>query len=160
MKRKLFLKIGVSRENFSSKWVLPDKTYPQNGSCKRKLFLKMGASIENFSSKWVHSQKTFAVNLMHQDKTLLQNGCIKSPSFMKFRKRIILFLKVSLHVIKVSLLMWFSLSLITSQSKLSLNKRRRSVKGSLSCCGMVFLPLARSSVRKAVHHCTERTEAG
>ncbi len=32
---------------------------------------------------------------------------------------------------------------------------------SVSFCGMVFLPLARSSlVRKAVHHCTERTEAG
>ena len=65
--------------------------------------------------------KTFAAKLMHQEKTLLQNGCIKSLSFTKFRKRIILFLKVSLHVMKVSLLMWFSLSLISSQSKLSLN---------------------------------------
>ncbi len=70
----------------------------------------MDASRENLSSK-----------LMHQDKTFLQNGCVKSLFFTKFRKRIILFFKVSLHVIKVSLLMWFSLSLITSQSKLSLN---------------------------------------
>ncbi len=67
-------------------------------------FFKMGASTENFSLKWVHSQKTFAAKLMHQDKTLLQNGCIKSLSFTKLRKRIILFFKVSLYVIKVSLL--------------------------------------------------------
>ncbi len=117
----------------SSKWVHPEKTYPQNGCIQRKLFFKMGASRENFSSRWVHSRKTFAVKLMHPEKTLLQKGCIKSLSFMKFSKRMILFFKVSLHVIKVSLLMLFSLSLITSQSKLSLNKRRRSVKGSLSC---------------------------
>ncbi len=87
------------------KWVHPEKTFLKNWCIQRKLFLKMGASRENFSSKWVHSQKTFAVNLMHQDKTLLQNGCIKSLSFTKFRKRIILFFKVSLHVIMVSLLM-------------------------------------------------------
>ena len=116
-KRKLFLKMGLSRENLSSKWVLPEKTYPQNGCMKKKLFFKMGASRENFSSKWVHSQKAFAAKLMHQNKTLLQNGCIKSLSFTKFKKIIFLFLKVSLHVMKVSLLMWFSLSLITSQSR-------------------------------------------
>ncbi len=122
IQRKLFLKMGTSRENFdffkmgafrknlSSKWVHQEKIFLKNGCIQRKLFLKMDASRENLSSK-----------LMHQGKTLLQNGCIKSLSFTKFRKRIILFFKVSLHVIKVSLLMWFSLSLITSQSKLSLN---------------------------------------
>ncbi len=86
-----FFKMGASRENFSSKWAHPEKTFLQNGCIQRKLFFKMGASRENFSSK-----------LMHQDKTLLQNGCIKSLSFMTFRKIIILFFKVSLHVKKVS----------------------------------------------------------
>ncbi len=105
-----FFKMGAFRKNLSSKWVHQEKTFLKNGCIQRKLFLKMDASRENLSSK-----------LMHQDKTLLQNGCIKSLSFTKFRKRIIMFFKVSLHVIKVSLLMWFSLSLITSQSKLSLN---------------------------------------
>ncbi len=42
---------------------------------------------------------------MHPEKTLLQNGCIKFLSFTEFRKRIILSGKVTLHVIKVSLLM-------------------------------------------------------
>ncbi len=61
IQRKLFLKMGASRENFSSKWVYPEKTFLknrciqrklkflQNGCILRKLFLKMGASKENFS---------------------------------------------------------------------------------------------------------------
>ena len=70
----------------------------------------------------MHPEKTFLKNGYIQRKLwFLQNGCFQSLPFTKFRKRIILFFKVSLHVIKVSLLMWFSLSLITSQSKLSLN---------------------------------------
>ena len=63
------LKMGVPRENFSSKWVYPGKTFLQNGC--------------------------IAAKLMHQNKTLLQNGCIKSLSFTEFRKRIILFLLMS-----------------------------------------------------------------
>ncbi len=81
-----------SRENFSSKWVHPDKFF--NGCIQRKLFFKIGAFT-----------KTFAAKLMHQDKTLFQNGCIKFLSFTEFRKRIILSFYVSLHVIKASLLM-------------------------------------------------------
>ncbi len=42
---------------------------------------------------------------MHEDKLLPQNGCIKSFSFTEFRKIIILSVKVTLHVIKVSVLM-------------------------------------------------------
>ncbi len=83
---------------------------------------------------------------MHQDKTLLQNGCIKSHYFTKFRKRIILF-KVSFHVIKVSLLMWFSLSLITSQSKLSLNSEANAAdqwKNPFLVCGLPPLSLPAS----------------
>ncbi len=112
---KLFFKMGVSRELFSSKWVHPENFFLQNGCIQRKLFFKMGVSRENFSSKWVHpektflqivySQKTFAAKLMHQDKTLLKNGCFESLSFTEFRKRIILSVKVTLHVKKVSLLM-------------------------------------------------------
>ncbi len=31
IQRKLFLKMGVSRENFSLKWVYPEKTFLKNG---------------------------------------------------------------------------------------------------------------------------------
>ena len=72
----------------------------------------MGASRKNFSLKWVYSQKTFAAKLMHQDKFFLQKGCIKSLSFAAFRKRIILLVKVTLHVIKLG----FSLDVIQSVS--------------------------------------------
>ncbi len=83
------------------KWVHPEKSFLKNRCNQRKLFFKMGASKEMFSSKWLHSQKTLAAKLMHLDKTLLQNGCIKSLSFTKFRKIIILSFKVFLNVIKV-----------------------------------------------------------
>ncbi len=62
------LKMGVSQENFSLKWVYPEKTFLQNGCIQRKLFFKMGISRENFSSKWVHLQKNFCCKMMHQDK--------------------------------------------------------------------------------------------
>ncbi len=92
IQRKLFFKMGASRENFSSKWVYPEKSFLQNGCIQRNLFFIMGASRENFSSKRVHSlKKTFAEKLMHQDKTLLQNS-----SFTEFRKRIILSFKVKI----------------------------------------------------------------
>ncbi len=48
--------------------------YTQNMCIQRKLFLKMGVSRENFSSKGVH-----------QDKTFLQNGCIKTKLWLFFR---------------------------------------------------------------------------
>ncbi len=47
---------------------------------------------------------------MHQDKLVLQNGCIKSLSFTPFRKRIILLVKVTLHAIKLG----FSFDVIQS----------------------------------------------
>ncbi len=37
IQRKLFLKMGVSRENFSQKWVYPEKTFLKNGCIQRKL---------------------------------------------------------------------------------------------------------------------------
>ncbi len=69
---KLLFKMGASRENFSSTWVHPEKTFLQNGCIQRKLFFNMGASRENFSSKWVHPEKTF-----------LQNGCIHGKHCFK-----------------------------------------------------------------------------
>ncbi len=60
IQRKLFFKMGVSRENFSSKEVHSEKTFLQNGCIQRKVFLKRGASRQNFSSKWVHQDKTLA----------------------------------------------------------------------------------------------------
>ncbi len=48
-------KMGASRENFSSKWVYPEKTFLQNGCIQGNLFSKKSASSKNFSSKWVHS---------------------------------------------------------------------------------------------------------
>ena len=131
-----YIQMGASRENFSSKWVYPAQTFLQNGCIQGNVFYKKGASSENFSSKWVHSRKTFAAKLMHQDKNLLQNGCIKSISIPEFGKRIMLSFKVSLHIVRVSLLMWFSLKSdnIPVKVKSELwSKRRRSVKGCLSC---------------------------
>ncbi len=53
------------------------------------------------------TKKTFAAKLMHKDKTLLQNGCIKSLSFTELRKILFFSILKSLMspVIKVSLLM-------------------------------------------------------
>ncbi len=39
IQRKLVLKMGVSRENFSSKGVHPEKSFPQKGGIKTKLWL-------------------------------------------------------------------------------------------------------------------------
>ncbi len=67
------LKKGASRENFSSEWVYPEKTFLQKGCIHRKLFFKTGASREKFSSKRVHPDKTF-----------LRNGCIKAKLWFFF----------------------------------------------------------------------------
>ncbi len=61
IQRKLFLKMGVSRENFSSKGVHSEKTFLQKGCIQRKVFFKMGASRQNF----------------------LQKGCIQTKLFFK-----------------------------------------------------------------------------
>ncbi len=37
IQRKLFLKMGASRENFSSQWVYPAKTFLKNGCIQSKL---------------------------------------------------------------------------------------------------------------------------
>ncbi len=72
IQRKLFLKMGVSREYFSSKRVHSEKTFLQKGCIQRKVFLKKGASRQNFSSKGVYPDKTFP-----------QNGCIQTKHFFK-----------------------------------------------------------------------------
>ncbi len=87
-----------------------EKTFCKIGASRNFFLFKMGAYRKNFSSKWVYSQKTFAAKLMHQDKLVLQNGCIKSLSFTPFRKRIILLVKVTLHAIKLG----FSFDVIQS----------------------------------------------
>ncbi len=115
------LKIGASRENFSSKWVHPEKSFLQNGCIQRKLSFKMGSS-----------RKKILQNL-HSQTLLLQNSCIKITFTTKWvhqvhfflqnlKKRIILSFKVSRHVTKE----------LKVKSELC-SKRRRSVKRSLSC---------------------------
>ena len=59
--QKKYFKMGVSRENFSSKWVYPEKT-----------FLKSGCIQSKFSSKWVYPEKIF-----------LKNGCIQRKLFFQ-----------------------------------------------------------------------------
>ncbi len=63
IQRKLFFKMGASRENF--------------------VFFKMGVSKENFSSKWVLPEKTFLQNGCIHEKLLLQNSCIKTKLYFK-----------------------------------------------------------------------------
>ncbi len=68
------LKKGASKENFSSKWVYPEKTFFKRGASREKFsskrvhpdknFLQKGVSRQNFSSKWVHQDKTLAFLLM------------------------------------------------------------------------------------------------
>ncbi len=106
--------MGAFRENFSSKWVYPEKTFLQNGCIQRKFFFKMGVSREFFYKMGV-SRKKFLQNGCIQKKIFLQNGCFQRKLYFKMGAStpfLFLSFKVSLnlHVIKVSLLMWFSLT--------------------------------------------------
>ncbi len=56
IQRKLFLKMGVSRGNFSSKWVHPEKSFPQKGCIQTKHFFKRGVSRQNFGFSFDVSQ--------------------------------------------------------------------------------------------------------